>query len=127
MEVQEDALEVTFSGSEPASLKITGPGLKLADYLENGVVSFRMKIEEPPAGALWLGLGEHSVDLASQAGAAAGNGWVDVSVPVACFVGDGAALDKVETPFSLSAASKAVASIGEVNYLKQGTPNVNCE
>lgn len=127
MSVQEDALNVAFSGAQAASLNIVGPGLDLSGYRENGVMAFRVKLDEAPAGPLQLGLGERSIDLGSEIGEDVGRGWVDVSVPIACFTDSGAALDKVLIPFSLASETAASVSFGDLRYLKAGEATINCD
>lgn len=127
MDVQEDALTVEFSGSEPAHLSITGPGLDLRDYMDEGVVSFRVKADSAPAGKLELGVGEVRVEVADQLEPVVGAGWVDVAVPVSCFAEGDADLSAVGTAFSLWADKAAAVSFGDVRFLKSGEATLGCE
>lgn len=127
MIVQEDALNVVFSGSDPASLMISGPGLDLSAYRDSGVVAFRMKVDGHPAGGLRLRVGEQSLDLATVAGTMAAGEWQDISVPIHCFAGDDLALENVDPPFRLEADGKADISFGNLRYVKSGEATVACD
>ena len=126
MNVQEDALNVVFSGSAPARIIINGPGLDLSGYRENGVVSFMLKVDQAAAGALSLGVGEQSVDLMALAKELAGQGWTEVSVSLACF-GNDEDLENVTVAYFLQADSAADLSFGDIRFLKQGEASIACD
>ena len=127
MVIQEDALTVTFSGSGPASMKIAGSNLDLSDYLETGVMSFRLNLESLSADELRLYLGDRSINLASALAAQVGQGWTDVSVAVACFADNAEELRSVDMPFALASEAAVSVSIGELSYHKQGEATIGCD
>jgi len=126
MKVQEDALEVEFSGAGPARILLSGPGLDLREFRERGLLSFAIRQDEPAGAPLRLFVGERSVDLAAQGEAFVGRGWVEVSVPIACFAGDDASLEKVEIPFALESDGPAAVSFGAIRYLGDGAATLGC-
>ncbi|MBT8039808.1 MAG: exo 1,3/1,4-beta-D-glucan glucohydrolase [Gammaproteobacteria bacterium] len=125
--MQEDSLNVRFSGSKPAAVQITGPGLDLGEYLEEGILSFMFLQEQPAEGALRLGVGGALIDLSVQSAAWVGQSWQQLSVPVSCFADNAESLVGVNEAFRIESTGKAEVSFGEVRFLKTGRPNLSCE
>lgn len=124
--VQEDSLNVQFSGSRPAAVHFTGPGLDLSEYFEEGVLSFMFLQDRSAEADLRLGLGGRLIDLGAQSGAWVGQGWQRLAVPVACFAQDAGELEDVSGPFRIESVGKAEISFGEVVFLKTGEANLDC-
>jgi beta-glucosidase len=125
--MQEDSLNVQFSGSKPAAVQITGPGLDLSDYLDEGVLSFMLLQDQPAEGALRLGVGGALIDLTAQSAAWVGQGWQQLSVPLSCFADNAESLTGADEAFRIESTGKAEVSFGEVRFLKTGRPNLSCE
>jgi beta-glucosidase len=127
MNVQEDALQVEFSGTGTGRLMFTGPGLDLSEYRENGVLSLVVRQDEAPDRPLRLFVGDRSIDLAAQADAFVGKGWTEVSVALACFAEDGAGPGRVDVPFALESDGQTEIAFGDIRYVKEGEPTLGCD
>lgn len=125
MDVQEDALLVEFSGQAPAHATISGPGLDLSPWFDEGLLSFRLRLDQAPVAALELQLGEGSVDLGAFVGAEAGE-WKTVSVPLHCFADDAAALAAAEPGFRLRSHGPARVAFGDVVFSPEGAAGLSC-
>ncbi len=126
MKVQEDALQVRFSGTGTGNIHISGPGLDLGDFLAGGVLSFQFKQDEPGTGVLRLRVGDRAIDLDTAGKALVGQGWSEVRVPLSCFAQSGAGFDKVTAPFRLESDGEIELSFGEIRYLKSGESTIDC-
>jgi beta-glucosidase len=127
MRVQEDALRIEFSGTAPARAFFDGPGLDLRGYRAAGVLAFAIRQDEPAAGGLRLSVGAGSIDLAAQGERFVGEGWVEVSVPLACFAADEAALERVQAPFAIEADGAAAIAFGDIRYVREGAATLACD
>jgi beta-glucosidase len=125
MDVQEDALLVEFSGEQTGFATITGPGLDLSPWFEQGLLSFRLRLDQAPGGALELQVGGGSVDLDARAGAAPG-AWQTVTVPLRCFAGEAGELAAAEPAFRLSSAGRVRAAFGNVVFGPEGAGEMSC-
>jgi beta-glucosidase len=126
MKVQEDALSVGFSGTGRGRIMLTGPGLDLGEFRAEGMLTFVLR-QDRPAADLRLFVGEGSFDLAARGEALVDKGWVEVSVPLACFAGADAELDQVAAPFALESDSAVEVAFGEIRYLRKGEPTLVCD
>ena len=126
MKVQEDALSVGFSGTGRGRIMLTGPWLDLGEFRAEGMLTFVLR-QDRPAADLRLFVGEGSFDLAARGEALVDKGWVEVSVPLACFAGADAELDQVAAPFALESDSAVEVAFGEIRYLRKGEPTLVCD
>lgn len=127
MNVQEDALHVSFSGANTGNIHIAGPGLDLSDFFENGVLSFMFKQDEPGTGRLQLGVGNETISFDAASHPLVGQGWKEVAVSLSCFGDRASALQNVTTAFRIETDGKSELSFGEIRYLKSGESTVNCD
>ena len=127
MNVQQDALQVEFSGTGLGRLMFTGPGMDLADYRAAGVLSLAVRQDQAADGALRLFVGEASIDLAAQADAFVGKGWTRISVALACFADDDTDWARVAVPFALESDEKTEIAFGAIRFAKSGEPTLACE
>ena len=127
MKVQEDALSVEFSGSETGGIQVSGPGVDLSGYRENGVLSFMYLQDRPADGLVTLSVGEAAIDLGKQVEPLVGTGWAQVVVPVSCFAAEDNDLSKVEIAFFIESEGRAELSFGEILFHKEGEANIGCD
>ena len=127
MKVQEDALSVEFSGIETGGIQVSGPGVDLSGYRENGVLSFMYRQDKPAAGPVTLSVGEASIDLGKQVEPMIGKGWTQIVVPVSCFTAEDNDLSNVEIAFFIESQGRAELSFGEILFHKEGEANIGCD
>jgi len=127
MNVQEDALQVEFSGTGTGRLMFTGPGLDLDELGESAVLSLAVSQDEAPDRPLRLFVGDRSIDLAAQAGAFVGKGWTEVSIALACFAEDGGNPGRVDVPFALETDGRTEIAFGDIRFVKEGEPSLSCD
>lgn len=131
-EVQEDALTLEWQDTWLArlSLKHGGP-LDLSSYVDGGVLSFDLKVEDLEEGDLALELQcgdncERRVNLSPLARESIGEGWQRLSYRLACFVRDGDDFSKVTVPFSLNAGGEGRVAVANVRLEKSGEASQAC-
>ena len=121
MDVQEDALKVTFLGGGEASMFIGGDHMDLREYYDGGVVRFRVRLDQPPADELLLSINGKSVRLDQALADRIGQGWQSMEIPVSCFAEGAESLAAVWDVFKLSSAARAEVSVGQIELLTAGT------
>jgi beta-glucosidase len=127
MNVQEDALQVRFSGTGAGNIHISGPGLDLSGFTASGILSFQFKQDEPGSGILRLRVGHKAIDFDTAAYTLVGQGWNEVTVPLSCFADSGTSFENVTVPFRLESDDKFELSFGEIRYLKSGDGIIDCK
>jgi beta-glucosidase len=127
MEFQEDALEVSFSGSASGQVFIGGPGLDLHEYFPAGVLSFMVNLDQLPAKDLDLQVGDKSVSLRENLAPLAGQGWQKVSIRLSCFATAPSSLNNVMEPFRLRSDGQARISFGHIRFSRDGESTIDCD
>jgi beta-glucosidase len=123
--VQEDAREISFDGSEMASINIVGSFPKdLRAYAETpSVLSFTVKIEEKPTSNVYLSMlceginnsiCKAELDISKIVNNLPEKEWQDVSIDLTCFINAGLDLAKVMAPFQLSSKGHLKLSYADI-------------
>jgi beta-glucosidase len=124
---QQDAKKVTWTGPGVIEARAAAPRAIPAWARQDGALTFDTIVTAAPQGPVQLSLGAASVDLAGEFARLAGQGKKTVKVPLACF--RGANLDKVDTPFRVTAQGALVAAFTNIQVVG-GAANdrdaVNC-
>ncbi|MBD3647434.1 MAG: glycoside hydrolase family 3 C-terminal domain-containing protein [Pseudomonadales bacterium] len=117
MEVQGDALKVTFDGSGEAGMFIGGgTSMDLERFFEHGVLQFVIRIDQELDGPLMLGVHEKTFELNEIVAPLVGKGWQPISFAMSCFADSASALANVSMPFRLGAASAMQVSVGKIQF-----------
>jgi beta-glucosidase len=127
MEYQEDALEASFSGTGSGQVFISGPGLDLQDYFTDGVLSFRVKLDQAPAGPVSLQVGNSVLPLEEKLASLAGSGWQSIAVRVSCFAAESLELSTVKKPFRLHSEAQATVGFGDIRFIREGESTLDCD
>lgn len=122
MAVQEDALKILFRGGGRASIYLSGSKLSFEPFHDRGLLQFRIKIDEPLPGELWLGVGAVSVALNPMLEDLVGRGWQSISVPLKRFADRAQALRDLERPFCLSSSTAMQVCVSEIRVLSGDRP-----
>ncbi len=118
-----DGVALHWSGHALAAWRIGGRPENLADPgPQQPAISLRYRVDRPPTAPMQMGLlcGPQCgawIDVSRAMAAeppAAGAGWRQLDVPLACFARRGAHLQEVETPFALRTAGQATITIRSV-------------
>ncbi len=121
-QVQEDARQVTFNGKGEGKVAfIASFPQDLRGYLEaDAALSFTVKVNSPASKPVSLAMGcqglcDSTVDLSVVLANVPADSWQSVSVDLACFKQNGAALGKIFSPFSLATAGQLSMSFADVS------------
>lgn len=131
-DVQEDALTFSYQDTWFSSLFFGGgKPLDLTSFIEKGVVSFDIKLDDIKNSALDLiiscGAGCTSkLRLREWAMSKEGQGWQHLAIPMQCFNQAGADFSKVDKPFSIEAGGKGQLVIANVSYQLDAKANFTC-
>ncbi|MCW8125886.1 glycoside hydrolase family 3 N-terminal domain-containing protein [Microbulbifer halophilus] len=126
-EVQEDALTFKWRDTWLARLSLEHGGpLDLSNYIDEGVLSFDLKVDDLEDGDLALALQcgencERSVELDGE-----DKGWHRRSYSLSCFVREGDDFSKVTVPFSLRAGGQGQVAVANVRMEKSGEASESC-
>ena len=127
-----DALTFNYQNTWFSSLTFAGgKPLNLSEYIEQGVVSFDIKIDDIKNSALDLVINcgdncNSKVRLREWAINKEAQGWQQLIIPLQCFNQSGADFSKVAQPFSLEAGGKGQLAIANIQFKNQGQGNFNC-
>ena len=131
-DVQEDALTFQWQDTWLAklSLKHGGP-LDLSNYVEEGVLSFDLKVDDLANGDLALEIQcgdncERRVELTVPARSVEGEGWQRESYKLSCFVQEGDDFSAINVPFSLRAGGKGQVAVANVRLEKSAKAADQC-
>lgn len=131
-DVQEDALTFKWHDTWFArlSLKHGGP-LDLSSYVEEGVLSFDMKVDDLTGGDLALEVQcgencERRVELSVPARKNIGDGWTRESYKLSCFVYEGDDFSSVTSPFALRVGGKGQVAIANIQLDKSAEAEDPC-
>ncbi|WP_404340967.1 glycoside hydrolase family 3 protein [Pseudoalteromonas mariniglutinosa] len=119
-DVQEDARAITFTGDEPASVRLMAPfPSDLRSFVEKqGQLQMQIKVDKAANSPLWLGMqcGEQcqgAIDIADKL--INSEQWQTVSIDLSCFAQQGVQLGQVFSPWQLSTAGDWQVSIAKLN------------
>jgi len=131
-DTNEDAVTFTYQGTWFSNLYFNSTtALNLTPFIEQGVVSFDMKLDDVQHSALDLivGCGQdcHSkLRLREWAMKQEGKGWQSLSIPLQCFNQTNADFSAVYKPFSIEAGGMGQFVIANVKYKSKGEANFHC-
>ncbi len=130
--VQEDALTFSYQDTWLSSLYFAyGKPLNLNDFVEQGVVSFDIRLDDIQDSALDLIIDcgdacNSKVRLREWAMNYQGQGWQHLAIPMQCFMQDGADFSQVARPFSLEAGGKGQFAIANIAFKLKAQGNFTC-
>ena len=122
MEMQEDALKVSFSGEGKAALIIDGSTMDLQRFYERGELQFFVKLDEQPAGEIELGFNGRSVPLDPMLEGGDPGAWQAASVAVSRFADSASDLQAVSQLFRLATADTMQISVGKIRLCGASAP-----
>lgn len=131
-DVQEDALTFKWQDTWLAKLSLRHGGpLDLSSYVEDGVLSFDLKVDDLANGDLVLEIQcgdtcERRVELTVPARTAQGGGWQRESYKLSCFVQKGDDFSKISVPFALRAGGKGQVAVANVRLEKSAKAKDPC-
>ena len=131
-DVQEDALTFQWHDTWLARISLRhGAPLDLSNYVEEGVLSFDLKVDELAEADLALEVQcghecERFVDLTRQARNNMGSGWKRESYKLSCFVQEDDDFSGITVPFSLRAGGKGKVSVANVRLEKSAPAKDRC-
>lgn len=131
-EVQEDALTFDWQDSWLARLALKGSApLNLSSYVESGVLSFDLKVDDLADGDLAVAIQcgahcERHVDITLPSRKAIGKGWQQASYSLSCFVRDGDDFANISVPFSFRTGGKGRVAVANVRLEKSASAKNTC-
>jgi beta-glucosidase len=126
-----EALLFDWQGLWQASLRIESrQPLDLRPYL-GGALEFDLDVAELARGAIRVKVAcgpgcERGVNLIDPARSAAGKGWQRITLPMACFMRDGADFARVSLPFALDGTGSGRVSVANVRITRLPRPGLPC-
>lgn len=131
-DVQEDALQLTFSNSQRARLTLESmQPLDLSKHINNGYLSLDLNVLELSGGGLSFhmdcGAGncERKVAFTPEARALQGKGWTSILVPLSCFAYQDDDYSKTKTPFALEVGGSGDVQVANVRLLIKAPKNAS--
>ena len=123
---QEDAREITWTGTgkASASIKTHRPvDLSILGNPDDLVLSVEWRVEERPAGAVQIGMGcgdgcGSELDLTSTLAKTPEGKWTKTEIPMACFKDAGLDVSNIAAPFSLTSSDKGRITLHAVKIEK---------
>lgn len=108
---QEGAMQLTWTGA--GTVRINGPDLDLTRET-NGDLNIQLsyRVDTAPTGPVRFALGSGSVDVAAALDRSPG--WHMLRVPLKCLRDHGAVVNKVSSPFALTATAPFTLSISDI-------------
>ncbi len=136
MTVQEDALNISWSGQKSASMFIQAGGSEtnydFSTILKaGGTLRFDVNVEQPPRGEMLLKIAcgqncERTIDIAAQLGTMADKGWQAYALKLSCFAREDDTFDVISRPFMLKSSNKAALSVANITVSKQTDTTHQC-
>jgi lysophospholipase L1-like esterase len=126
-----DALGLRWDKAWFSTLRLESAPLDLRPYLEQGVVSFDLKVNELAKGGLAFRLEcgpdcERKISYVVPARAAQGKGWRRLSYAMRCFYHEGDDFRAVTRPFALDGTGAGDVEIANIRIEGQVKPNSTC-
>jgi len=112
---QQDAKKVTWTGPGYIEARAAAPRALPAYAAKDGALTFDTVVTAAPQGAVQVAVGGAQLDLARTFTELAGKGKKTVKVPLACF--KGARLDKLDTPFRVTAQGGLSAAFTNIQIV----------
>ena len=133
MRRQEDARELTWSGTGAASAQLTGPVPVNLSRQANGrmALAFDFRVTQPPTASVAIVMGcgagcAGAVRITRELRAAPTGKWRHLAIALACFARAGASLEHVVTPFSIDSAGKASLALAHIRLQAGGNGLIPC-
>jgi lysophospholipase L1-like esterase len=126
-----DALGLRWDKAWFSTLRLETAPLDLRPYLDQGIVSFDLKVKELAKGGLAFRLEcgadcERKINYVVPARAAQGKGWRRLSYAMTCFYHEGDDFSAVTRPFALDGTGAGDVEIANIRIEASGTPNSHC-
>jgi len=126
-----DALQLTWKDVWSSALRVDSAPIDLRPYLDKGVISFELKVNELARGGLYFRLEcgpdcERTVSYVVTGRAAQGKGWQHLSYPLSCFYRKGDDFSGVTRPFALEGYGSGDVEVANIRVVKVGKPNASC-
>ncbi len=136
MNVQEDALKITWAGGKAASMFIQADGpnthYDFSSILQaGGTISFDVNVEKPLGGQMLLQIAcgencERIVDISPHLDQLAGKGWQPFALKLQCFAKEGDTFAAVTRPFELKTSIAAAVSVANIEVRKRTETTHQC-
>lgn len=112
---QESALQFTFTGDGPANVQFSAAPVDLRRQANGEMaLSFRVRVDARPEGAVMLMVGQGQVPITDILNAAPLGEWRTLKVRLSCLAAAGADMGAVEPAFALASAAPVVLTVSEV-------------
>ena len=115
-DVQEDARQITFKGSELAAYFFESKSsINISNYADtNGAVKFYLRKDSQVNEAVELSLNQSSLDISSLINNLDNNQWSEVVVPLSCFTSRGLNLRSLKKSFSIATKGSLKVSLADI-------------
>jgi len=113
---QQDAKLVTWTGPAMFAAR-SGKPVALPAF-EQAVLRFDTIVSQAPAGKVAVGMQGTLLDATPLFARLAGKGKQTVKIPVACFTAQGVDLQRIDTPFAVTADAPFAAAFANIELLK---------
>jgi len=132
--VQEDALELIYTGPAQVSISSAFPS-DLRSYREaNASLVMNLKVDSSASKNVYIGMGcedscEAKLDVGKQIKTAPVGQWQSMSIDLQCFQNAGANLGKIFTPFELMSDGEFAVNIADIRIEPNSAheANLNCQ
>ena len=123
-DIQGDGKEFTWDGTTDVSVLLTSDWFRrdLSQYLlNNGQLTFDIRVENNPKGPLWLNMGCGvemcgKLDIAPLVKKLTPRSWNKLSIDLLCFANAGVEFERSSAPFALSSKHVAQIRVANVQY-----------
>jgi beta-glucosidase len=116
---QQDAKLVTWSAGAPPGAALVALGAKPivipVAAVRDGVLQFDAIVSAAPQGTVTLAMQDTALDATRLFKRLAGKGKQSVKLPLACFTARGLQLERMDTPFAISASAPFAVAIANID------------
>jgi beta-glucosidase len=113
---QQDAKLATWTG--PATFAARAGKPVALPALDKAVLRFDTIVSQAPAGKVAVGMQDARLDVTPLFARLAGKGKQTVKIPLACFTAQGVDLQRIDTPFAVTADAPFAAAFANIELLK---------
>jgi beta-glucosidase len=124
-----DAATMSWQGAQLARMALDqgGRSIDLSQYLQQGALSFDLKVSKPLSDALELVIGcGTDCERRTALNQKADSKWQTVVVKVSCFAKPGDTLEGITNPFALESKGSGEVSVANVRWIKSGKADTEC-
>lgn len=127
-DVQEDARQITFMGTELASYFLQSTfALNITDYLKtNGALVFDVRIDKLAKADVLFKVNQVKFPMNKFINSPPLKKWKTVKIPLSCFSDRGVDFRTMDVPFSIETAGSFKLSIANISVMRKGQKQMRC-